>query len=158
MKSFDILTNMIIKKYNLNEEIKEEIDSIYTDNLLYKDSIPFLEEYSKKYDLILLTKGHIPYQQKKIKSSNISKYFKEIITTDKDKSKLDIDYTKGIFIDNNPKEIERFYNSKALYLIRIRRDKEHYSRFNTTINNVQEYSNLKKISHFIEQNGGNNYE
>ena len=51
------------------------------------------------YDLYLLTYGHKNYQRKKINSSNISSFFKNIIITEEDKSKLDIDYENSIFID-----------------------------------------------------------
>ena len=54
------------------------------------------------------------------------KYFKDIIITNKDKSKLNIDYTNGIFIDNNPLELEKFYNSNSINLIRIKRDTDKY--------------------------------
>ena len=95
-KNFDILTKKIIKEYNLNPSIYKEIDKIYSEKLIFKDAITFLKEYHNKYELILLTLGNIDYQQKKINKTNINKYFKEIIITNKDKSRLDIEYTKGI--------------------------------------------------------------
>ena len=159
-KNFDSLSKKIIKEYNLNPSIYDEIDKIYSEKLIFKDAITFLEENHNKYDLILLTLGNINYQQKKINKTNISKYFKEIIITNKDKSKLNIDYTKGIFIDNNPLEIKKFYNSKAKYLIRIKRDTDKYSKIDLDIKNIPEFINFNELtkSNYIKQIGVNYYE
>lgn len=145
-KNLDILANEIIKKNNLNLNILKELENIYSKNLVFKDVIPFLEKYYQKYDLILLTLGDKTYQQKKINESKLKKYFKDIIITNKDKSNLDnIDYTNGIFIDNNPIELEKFYNSNAKNLIRIKRNHDKYSKLNLNINNVPEYNNFNEL-------------
>ena len=157
-KSFDILAKEIINENNLDNDILKEIDKIYSKKLIYPDIIPFLEKHYQKYELILLTLGNKTYQQKKINSTNINKYFKDIIITDKDKSKLNINYTKGIFIDNNPKELERFYNSNSLYLIRIKRDTDKYSKYDINIKNIPEFKDFNEISTYIEKIGENNYE
>ena len=154
-KSFDILANIIIKKYNLNKEIYNEIDKIYSQDLVFKDVIPFLEKYYQKYDLILLTFGTKKFQEKKIKSSNLNKYFKDIIITNKDKSKLNIDYINGVFIDNNPNELKKFYNSKATKLIRIKRDTDKYSKLNLNINNIPEFISFEELekNNYLEKIG-----
>ncbi|MBQ2873018.1 MAG: HAD hydrolase-like protein [Bacilli bacterium] len=156
-KSYDILATKIIEEKKINSHIQKEINSIYTKDLVYPDVIPFLEKYSKKYDLILLTLGNIQHQEKKIKSSELKKYFKDIIITDKDKSKLNIDYTKGIFIDNNPKELEKFYNSKAAHLIRIKRNIDKYSKIPLNIENIPEFKNFEELTknNYIEKIGEN---
>ena len=159
-KNFDSIAKKIIKEYNLNSTIYEELDKIYSKKLIFKDAIPFLEEYSKKHDLILLTLGNINYQNKKIKHSNISKYFKDIIITNKDKSTLDIDYENGIFIDNNPLELKKFYNSKAKHLIRIKRDSDKYSKLDLDIENIPEFTDFDELtkSKYIEKIGEKYYE
>lgn len=86
-KNMDNLVKEIIINNNLDKSILKEINTIYTEELIYKDIIPFLEKYQNQYDLILLTLGTKNYQLKKIKSSNISKYFKEIIITNKKMNK-----------------------------------------------------------------------
>ena len=160
IKSLDTLANKIIKDNNLDLNILDDINKIYSKELIFKDIIPFLEKYYQKYDLILLTLGTKSYQQKKINSSNISKYFKEIIITDKDKSKLNINYSNGIFIDNNPIELKRFYNSKSKYLIRIKRDTDKYSKLNLDIDNIPEFKNFNELltSKYIDQIGETYYE
>ena len=156
-KSFDILTKKIIKDKNLDQGIFKELNNIYKSDLIYPDVIPFLEKYQNKYELILLTLGNIENQEKKINSSNLSKYFKDIIITNKDKSKLNIDYINGIFIDNNPKELEKFYNSKAKYLIRIKRESDKYSKISLSIKNIPEFKNFEELmnSNYIEKIGDN---
>ena len=154
-KNFDTISKKLIKEYNLNQNIYEELNTMYKKNYIFKDVIPFLEKYSQKYELILLTLGNINYQKKKIKNSKISKYFKDIIITDKDKSNLNIDYKNGIFIDNNPLELKKFYNSKVKYLIRIKRNTDKYSKLNMDIENIPEFTNFNELmkSNYIDKIG-----
>ena len=156
-KSFDILTKKIIEDKNLNKNILKELNDIYKPDLIYPDVIPFLEKYQNKYELILLTLGNIEYQEKKIKASNLSKYFKDIIITNKDKSKLNINYENSIFIDNNPKELEKFYNSKASHLIRIKRETDYYSKNPLNIKGIYEFKDFNQLinSNYIDKIGEN---
>ena len=159
-KNIDNLAKEIIINNNLDKSILKEINTIYSNDLIYKDIIPFLEKYHNQYDLILLTLGTKKYQLKKIKSSNISKYFKEIIITNKDKSLLNIDYQNSIFIDNNPHELKKFHNSKVKYLIRIKRKNDKYSKINLDINNIPEFIDFNELleNKYIEKIGEKNYE
>lgn len=159
-KDLNIIAKKIIKDNNLNNNVLKEINKIYTNDLIFKDTIPFLEKYSHTHNLILLTLGSRQYQLKKINNTNISKYFKEIIITNNDKSKLNIDYQNGIFIDNNPIEIEKFHNSKAKHLIRIKRNTDKYSKLDLNINNIPEYKNFNELlnSNYIEKIGEISYE
>lgn len=159
-KNYDTIAKKIIKENNINQSIYQELNNIYSNKLIFKDTIPFLKKYSKKYELILLTLGTNTYQKKKINSTNISKYFKEIIITSKDKSKLDIDYQNGIFIDNNPFELKKFHNSKAKYLIRIKRRTDKYSKFNLDLKNIPEFTSFNDLlnSNYIDKIGENNHE
>ena len=154
-KNYITLAKKIIKDNNLDTSILNEINNLYSNKLLFKDTIPFLEKYHKKYELILLTLGNKEYQLKKINSINITKYFKDIIITNKDKSKLNIDYQNGIFIDNNPLELEKFYKSKTKYLIRIKRKTDKYSKINLNINNIPEFNNFNELlnSNYIDKIG-----
>lgn len=162
IKNYNTIANILIKEFNLNNNILNEINSIYSYELVFKDTIPFLEKYYQKYNLILLTlTNDLDYQQKKINSSNLKKYFKEIIITTKDKSKItNINYNNGIFIDNNPLELKKFYNSNATNLIRIKRDNDKYSKLSLNINNIKEYKNFTELLHsnYIEQIGDENNE
>ena len=154
-KNYDILANKIIKENNIDKSIYNELFNLYSNDLVFKDVIPFLEKYHKKYELILLTLGNKEYQEKKINSSNLRKYFKDIIITNKDKSKLNIDYINGIFIDNNPNELKKFYNSNATKLIRIKRNDDKYSKLNLDINNIPEFNNFEELdnNNYLEKIG-----
>ena len=157
LKNYNKVANILISEFNIEKNISNEINNIYTDELVFKDAIPFLEKYYQKYDLILLTlTNDIDYQRRKINSSNLKKYFKEIIITTKDKSKIEtINYHNGIFIDNNPLELKKFHNSNAIHLIRIKRDTDKYSKLNINIDNIQEYKNFLdlRISNYIDKIG-----
>ena len=159
-RNLDKIASKIIKENNLDTSIIDELNNLYSEKLVFKDAIKFLKKYYKKYDLILLTLGIKNYQEKKIKSSNISKYFKEIIITNNDKSKLDINYQENIFIDNNPYELKKFSISNANHLIRIKRDIDKYSKVNLDINNVIEYKDFEELlkSNYIDKIGEKNYE
>lgn len=135
--NLDILTDYIISKYNI-KNLKQEVESLYNNSYVFEDVIPFLEKY-KNYNLILLTLGDIDYQNRKIESSNLSKYFQDIIITDVDKSQLDIDYKDNLFIDNNPKELIKFQN-RGGKILRIRRIDDKYSVID--LDNVLEYKNF----------------
>lgn len=135
--NLDILTDYIISKYNI-KNLKQEVESLYNNSYVFEDVIPFLEKY-KNYNLILLTLGDIDYQNRKIESSNLSKYFQDIIITDVDKSQLDIDYKDNLFIDNNPKELIKFQNNGGK-IIRIRRIEDKYSVID--LDNVLEYKSF----------------
>ncbi len=157
LKNYNTVTKQLINEFNLPHNILSKINTIYSNKLVFKDSIPFLEKYYQKYDLILLTyTNDLKYQQMKINSANISKYFKEIIITTKNKSKLNnIDYKNGIFIDNNPIELERFSNSNSKHLIRIQRNTDKYSKLNININNVLTFKNFTELleNKYIEKIG-----
>lgn len=159
-KSYDILAQKIIEENNLDKSILEEVDKIYTKDLVYPDVVPFLEKYYQKYNLILLTLGNVNHQKKKIKVSELSKYFKDIIIAKNDKSKINIDYKSGIFIDNNPIELEKFYNSKATNLIRIKRNNDKYSKLKLNLDNIPEFVDFFEMldKNYIEQIGVKHYE
>lgn len=162
MKNYNQVANKLIKEFNLNKDILSKIDNIYSNDLIYQDVIPFLEKYYQKHNLILLTYNNDKnYQLNKINSSKINKYFKEIIITNKNKSKLNnIDYLNGIFIDNNPIELERFYKANASHLIRIKHQNDKYSELKLNINNIPTYNSFNELleSNLIEILGEKKYE
>ena len=146
-KSYDLLAEKIISNKNLNPNIIKEIDNIYTKDLVYPDVIPFLEKYHNKFELLLLTLGNKLHQEKKIKASNLNKYFK----------KLSIDYQNSIFIDNNPKELEKFYNANAKHVIRIKRNVDKYSKISLKIKEIPEFIDFNELtkSNYLDKIGEN---
>lgn len=149
--NLDSIMDYLIDKYNIDIGIKEKIYKLLDTSYVYpevKDCLNTLISYG--YDLCMLTYGDNSFQNMKINSSNISKYFNEIIITDKDKSELNIDYRNSIFIDNNPLEIEKFCGSKAKIVIRIRRDNDRYSKYECNRVNVIECKDFNEVVKYLK--------
>ena len=79
-----------------NEKINKEVDALFkkAKNYLYKDAISFLKNKGNR-QYILYSYGYLDYQNKKIDNALIKDYFDEVIITDTEKTKLDLDYQKG---------------------------------------------------------------
>lgn len=149
--NLDVIIDYLIKRHKIDINFKNRIYKLLDTSYLYPDvvnSLIFLIDYG--YDLCLLTFGDKDFQNKKINSSNISKYFKEIIITDEDKSELNIDYKNSIFIDNNPVEIERYCSSMAKIVIRIRRDNDRYSKYECNRINVIECKDFNEVIKYLK--------
>lgn len=140
----DILSQKIFEYYQLPISFLYNVEALYKKPNLFSDTIPSLEQLikSSKYELYILTHGNRKYQLKKITSSKIDKYIKEIIVTTGSKIDLDgINYQESIFIDNNPFQIKQLIAAKAKKVIRIRRHQDKYSKIASTVP-VNEYDNL----------------
>lgn len=142
--NIDVLSDYIIKKYNLRNNYKEEVNKLFNLKYVFDDIIYCLEKLKDKYELIILTYGDYNYQNKKIEGSNLKKYFKDIIITNNKSNVSNIDYKNSIFIDNNPNEIKKFIDVNAFKVIRIRRDIDKYSVIDIE-NDVNEYKSFKEI-------------
>lgn len=143
-----IILDKVAKEYEFDENIYHEIDNLLKDShkYLYKDAIKFLKELKKLgYQIIILTKGNEEYQREKIMYSNIDEYYSELIVTMKHKGKLDIDYQEGIFIDDNPIEIESILKRKPKNIIRINRTSSKYS-----LVELKNISTVKSLDEIIE--------
>ena len=142
VRQMEEVTNKKISDIDIKSipEISEK-NKIDLKEFLYEDSIPFLEKY-KDYNLVLLTKGNYEYQEFKILKTNISKYFKEKIITEKEKGDLEIDYQKGIFIDDNPREIESIMKNSPYLVIRMKRGKYKDIEIDLDIENVSSLSEI----------------
>lgn len=148
----DYVYSKICDKYNLpKEEILHKLHELFDRcyEFLYEDTIEFLEYLKIKGNQIyLLTWGDKEYQTQKVKGTKIEKYFDEIIYTEKMKFSIDINYRSGIFIDDNPRDLEGLYNNNALKVIRIKREDAKYS--NKPINvKIEEYKSLRDLKNNI---------
>ena len=123
--SLDNFALIIKDKYHLDSGFIDEVNSLYDSKYLYDDSTAFLENIYKNNNLYILSYREKNYQKKKINCCKLNKYFKDIIITD-DKGSLDIDYRNGLFIDNNPREIEALSKAGASNIIRIKRKGDSY--------------------------------
>ncbi len=145
--NLDILAETLYIKMKLPEEMLTEVEELYSATYLYKDVIEALDKIrlTKKYEVIILTYGNIAYQKKKIESSNLNEYLQDVIITESSKTNIkEADYKNGIFIDNNPYQIEKFIKAKARKVIRIRRESDKYSIIDIKAP-ISEYSNLNTL-------------
>lgn len=142
----------IANKFNVDSEIIiEEIKKIIDNgkNLVFDDAEKFLQKLKdKKHNIYLLTyikDVNREYQMEKIIGSGLSKYFNTIMITSNNKYELDINYKEGIFIDDNPKEIEGLYKQKPIKVIRMRREKNKYSKIDMNNDDIEEYLTFEDI-------------
>ncbi len=125
-----IILGNLEKKYEFNRLLYLDVDKLMnnTSNYLYPDAIPFLEYLKgKNYQVIILTKGNSDYQREKIFNEHIDKYFDKLIVTMRHKGLLLLNYYTGIFIDDNPREIDSLWLRKPKKIIRIARPNSKYS-------------------------------
>lgn len=114
----------ISKKYKIDKELLfNDYNEILKGSYLYEDTIEFLEYYKDKFELRLLTWGNNEYQLEKIGCAKISKYFNELIITQKYKFDIEIDYKNSIFLDDNPRDLKGLMNKKSYKVIRLCRGK-----------------------------------
>ena len=140
---FREVLNILSINYKINKDkLIEEYNKVLEGNYLFDDVIVFLEYYKEKYELIMLTWGNNEYQLDKINCSNISKYFDEMIITQKYKYELDIDYKNSIFIDDNPRDLKGLMNNNSYKIIRLCRGKYMNYEKELVLNNV---NSLKDI-------------
>ena len=145
-----ILAKYLMKKYKLPVKMLFDVSKLLSNDNLYDDVIEGLKKLEKirKYEIILLSYGNKKYQKKKIQLSHITKYFDDIIITDKSKLNLEnVDYENGVFIENNPYQIDDLYNANSKNVIRIRRNGDKYFYIDTK-NSIKEYDGFIQL---IEQ-------
>ena len=125
-----IILKKVEKEFSFNHEIYNDIDKLLnnTSKYLYDDSILFLKKLKKcGYKIIILTKGNLEYQKRKIINANVSNYCDDIIITMSYKGNLDIDYMNSVFIDDNPIEIKSILKKQPKMVIRMTRVNSKYS-------------------------------
>lgn len=143
---YDIL-NIVKDKYNFDDNLFKEIDLLMkkTSEYLYSDAIDFLKYLkSLNYEIIILTKGNSNYQREKIFNARIDSYYNKLMVTMKHKGDLKLDYSNGIFIDDNPIEIQSILKNKPKMVIRIQRNNSKYSNDLTDID-ISCYTSLSDL-------------
>lgn len=150
---FDFARQMA-KKYKVSEEkIIDRLENILknSSNLLYNDSIDFLEKLKESgYETYILTfsRGYDnDYQMLKLTGSGISKLVDGVFICSKDKGELNLDYKNGIFVDDNPKQLASLFNAGVSEdrLFRIKRKNEKYSSVEITEFLPKEYDTLENM-------------
>ena len=116
---------------------------------VYDDVVEFLTYLKPDNVLNMLTASPdndtTEYQSLKVAGSNITKYFDNIIITTQPKSELNLDYSKGIFIDDNPDIINALNSTNAKQIIHIKRPGGKYSDDKVDNSNIKECESLLEI-------------
>lgn len=143
------IINDFSKKYGVNNNnIIHEVHNVISNgsSMVFPDSIPFIENLQKNNNLFLLSyaNNNLKYQTAKILGSNLLQYFDGTYITCKPKYDLDIDYSNGIFIDDNPRDLEGLYSKNPIKLIRLRRKENKYSSIDLSFK-IEEYTKFDEI-------------
>lgn len=144
------LAEFFSNKYEVDSsDIINNLNKVILDGKenLFNDTIPFLKKLKKEgHKIYMLTycKESLQFQSLKISGSQIANYFDGLYITSIPKYELDINYIEGIFIDDNPKDLNGLYLRNPKKLIRIRRKENKYSVYDLNIN-ISEYNNFEEL-------------
>lgn len=138
-------------KYNLEplpilNNLKNSI--LNSENLVFPDVKPFLKNLKKlNHKLYILTfaKLSLQFQMDKLTGSKLSDLFDGIYITSTPKYELDINYSNGIFIDDNPTDLLGLYSKNPIEVIRINRKNSRYSQKSLENNNIKEYMDFSEV-------------
>lgn len=145
-------TEQIAKAFEADvDELTENVKKVIAngEKIVFEDAKRFLEKLKKNgHKIIIVT--YIPqtncdYQMKKISGSGISKYFDTIIITSELKATLDLDYTNGIVIDDDPRDLTQLYEKNPIKVIRIRKPNNKRSEIDMDNKDIEEYVSFDDI-------------
>lgn len=137
--------------YELNRtEVVKNMNSLLADTkeFLYPDTIPFLERLKAEgHHIYILSycKESLKYQSAKISGSGIPDYFEAIYITSVHKYELDIKYEDGVFIDDNPADLEGLYSKTPQKVIRMARNGNKYSTMELAIPEIKAYNSFDEL-------------
>lgn len=120
-------------------------------SFLFDDAIDFLEYLKNnghKIYIFSYNQNEVYFQTLKISGSGILKYVNGLIPTKTLKGDVPLDFSKGIFIDDNPKDLTSIYKNHPLKIYRIRRKNDTYSAEETNLP-IPEFSTLADLKKYI---------
>ena len=140
------------EKYEVDPEVVVNAVKDVIDNgkeIVFEDAIRFLERLKenghKIFILTYIPKTNQEYQMKKLMGSGITSYFDGIIITAEYKFLLDIDYTNGIFIDDDPRDLNGLFEKNPIKVIRIRKPNNKRSKIDIDNKEIEEYESFDDI-------------
>lgn len=142
---FSFASNMA-KRYNVDSEIivgkvKSTIDN--GEELVFDDAKRFLERLKgngdKAHVLTYVPKGNQEYQMRKLMGSGLMKYFEGTIVTTEYKFLLDLNYENGVFIDDDPRDLNGLFEQNPIKVIRIRKPNNKRSKIELENKEIEEY-------------------
>ena len=140
-KKYQVDSNFVVSGVN------EVIDN--GQNLVFDDAKRFLERLKKNADkafiLTYLPKTNQEYQMRKIMGSGLGKYFDGIMMTTELKFLLYINYQNGLFIDDDPRDLNGLANKNPIRVIRMRKKNNKRSKIDMNNPKVEEYTSFDDI-------------
>lgn len=140
------------KRYNADKEkILNKVNYIMdnSENLVFEDAKRFIKRLKENgHKIIILTyiiKGNQAQQQKKLIGSGLANEVDEIFITTELKYTLDLDYTKGIFIDDAPRDLLGLYEQNPVKVIRIRKPNNKRSKVDINNKDIEEFVSFDDI-------------
>lgn len=142
----------VARLYGVNEKIAIQSvnDAIANGaDLVFEDAKRFVERKRANGDnLVILTyiaDGNQEYQLKKVMGSRLANYFNQIIITNKYKFELDLDYKNGIFIDDDPRDLNGLLAKNPIKVIRIRKPNNKRSKIDMENSQIEEFTSFDEI-------------
>ncbi len=142
----------LAEKYNVDaEDITNAINNAINNgkDFVFPDARMFLiklrEQKHKVYILTYLPKTNQEYQMQKIKGSGLASFFDGIIMTTEYKFDLDINYEKGIFIDDDPRDLNGLVEKNPIRVIRMRKPSNKRSKIEMNNPKIEEYQDFGEI-------------
>ena len=139
-------------KYNVDGKAVVDAVKSVVDNgneIVFEDAERFLAKLKENgHEIHILTyipKTNQEYQMKKLLGSGLMKYFDTITITSKYKFLLDIDYTNGIFIDDDPRDLNGLFEKNPIKVIRIRKPNNKRSKIDIDNKDIEEYVTFDDI-------------
>ena len=141
---YDVNTQIVLE--NVNNVILNGKDIVFEDGKRFIEKLKSLGH--KIFILTYIPKGNQEYQMKKIMGSGISQYFDGIIITSDYKFNLDMKYENGIFIDDDPRDLNGLYEKNPIQVIRIRKPNNKRSKIEIDNKDIKEYDSFDNIEIF----------
>lgn len=148
---FSFAENMS-KRYNVNpEEVVGNVKSVIDngEDIVFDDARNFLERLKQNGDkafvLTYVKNGNQEYQMRKLLGSGLMKYFEGTIITTEYKFLLDLNYQNGIFIDDDPRDLNGLASKNPIKVIRMRKPNNKRSIFEIDNKEIEEYTSFDDI-------------
>lgn len=131
----------------VENNVKAVVDN--GNNIVFEDAERFLarlkENGHEVHILTYIPKTNQEYQMKKLLGSGLMKYFDTITITSKYKFLLDMDYTQGIYIDDDPRDLNGLFEKNPKKVIRIRKENNKRSKIDIDNKEIEEYVSFDDI-------------
>lgn len=149
---FSFAENMSKKHGVDSQKVLDKVNEVIDNGniIVFEDAVRFLkrlkENGHKAFILTYVAKGNEEYQMKKLLGSGLMQYFDGIIITSEYKFLLDLKYENGIFIDDDPRDLNGLFEKNAIQVIRIRKPNNKRSKIDINNSQIKEYESFDDIA------------